>query len=104
MAFSVTPTSGAAPYTLSAIVADSDKIDNVLYTATLRTSSNTGSCLPEGAATLLDSSVVASLLADGSVEYGSTVNPGSCRSITLRILRVSDNAVVSSSTVFVDNV
>ena len=105
MAFAVTPTSGDAPYILTADFANSHNIDGVNYAIEVRTSMREGSCPFDSAGSLLSASIVDSLLADGTVNSGfDTVDSGSCRVFTLRLRRLSDNMVLSRESVSVDNI
>lgn len=105
MAFSVTPTSGEAPYFLSAAFDNKTYIDGVNFIASVRSSSLVGSCPLVGTANPLGVQRMQQLLASGSVDSGYTsVASGSCLAITLSVSRVSDGVVVAASTVTVDNV
>lgn len=104
MAFTVAPTSGSAPYVLSATFAEKYLIDDINYRITVRFSQATGSCPAVGVADTLSESQLADLLENGSTSSAATVSSGACRTFTLRILRVSDSAVVASSSVYIDNI
>lgn len=104
MAFTVTPTSGAAPYILSADIINTGNIDGVNYVAAVFSSQSIGSCPSVGETTPLATSRLNTLLSVGSVDANViTVPAGSCRTFTLSITRLSDNVVVDSSSVSVDN-
>ena len=104
MAFDVTPTSGAGPYTATAIINDAYLIDGVNYYAELRTSISEGVCPTQGQASPVDQAIVNQLIMDGSAVLTNLVADGSCRAYSFRLRRVDDDVVVSSSTAFVDNV
>ena len=104
MAFTVTPTSGASPYTLSASFDTTKYIDGVNYVASLRTSASEGSCPSIGEESPLTPTQLEVLLTTGSVVTNVGVSPGFCRAFTLTISQVSDSIVVDTSTVFVDNI
>ena len=105
MAFTVTPTSGAAPYSLSAIVDNKENIDGISYVASVWTSVATGTCPLTGTATPVNVVLVDQLINSGTVilPYVS-VDPGTCRTFTLRIMRAKTNVVIASSNATVDNV
>lgn len=104
MAFTVSPTSGAAPYTLSATVSDFVNVNGVDYVASVEGSSGVGSCPAMGVGSPLDPALVESLISGNSVELViGTIPTGSCRTYTLRITRVSDGVVIASSNVSVNN-
>lgn len=104
MAFTVTPTSGAAPYTFTANVEGSDLIDGVNYSATVLSTRATGSCPVEGIGNPWTPNLMASLLNSESIvsDYG-TVASGDCRTTTLLIKRLHDNEVVASANTVIDN-
>lgn len=104
MAFSVTPTSGDAPYTLSASFVDTTYIDGVNYRVRVQSSVSVGSCPSIGTSEPLGVSQVNQLVVSGSTITNPVVPAGSCRTFTLDILRLSDNSVVDSSSVSVDNI
>lgn len=105
MAFTVTPTSGDAPYSLSATVDNSVNVDGVNYVASVTTEHAMGSCPLSGAGTPLTPTIVNSLINGETVVSGApTVTAGRCRTYTLAITRLSDNVVVDSADAFVDNI
>ena len=105
MAFAVTPTSGPSPYILTADIAAKVGINGGYYTASVSSSVAVGSCPAQGVSVPLSASAVETLLNVGSVNSGvGTIPAGSCRTFTLYIRRVSDNVVITESSVSVDNV
>lgn len=104
MALTVTPTSGDAPYALSADVDAPLSVDGVHYRANLTTTEAIGSCPALGTGGSFTPSFVNSLVNGASLNYNATVVSGSCRTFTLRLYRVSDNVVVSTASATVDNV
>ena len=104
MAFSVAPTSGAPPYLLSAVIDKSAFVDNVYYRATLRASTSAGSCPLIGVENIFSQTQINTLVTTGNLSASSAVPSGSCRTFTLQLLRVLDNSVVASSSVYVNNV
>lgn len=104
MAFEITPTSGGSPYILSAEVDQSQYIDSVHYYADILTAVQVGVC-PTAGTNALPPERVATLLRTGTVNTGvASVPVGSCRSFQLVIRRVSNNEIVASDLVVVDNV
>ena len=105
MAFNVTPTSGDSPYVVAATVSDSVLIDGVNFYADVRTSISENICPLNGSSSPWSAFNVDNLINGGNVTTSyPNVPAGSCRAITLRILRVSDDYVVDIATVYVDNV
>lgn len=105
MALTVTPTSGDAPYILSADIAGSEYVDGVHYTATLRTATAVGECPFSTAGSTMPQSIVTELLNEGSVSLGiATVPQGSCQVIALRIIEVGSESLASIERVSIDNI
>lgn len=103
MAFTVTPTSGAEPYTFNAQFSDAVNIDNVHFSLTIRSSQLVGSCPPIGNGTDRQSAVNA-LLATGEYVDNEAVPAGSCRAYTAQIINKVTGDPISSETVTVSNV
>lgn len=101
MAFTVTPTSGSAPYLLEANVSNSVGINNVDYSAELLSSVLTGSCPTSGATPIPGAGIV--LATSGQYTANTNTTVGSCRVFQLVIRNVATNAVVASQTVNVNN-
>lgn len=104
MAFTVTPTSGDAPYLLEAVFSNSVLIDNVNFSLSVKYTSSVGSCPAEGSNQELAPSQIQSLLNNGSFNHFSAVSAGSCRTYTLTIKNIASDDVVDSYSVSVDNV
>lgn len=105
MAFTVTPTSGEGPYAFQADIVNNFLIDGINYTASVMTSDQVGSCPVVGATSGLSPTNVAKLVNGEVVVSGApSVPSGSCRASTLAIKRVSDDVVIASSSVQIDNV
>lgn len=105
MAFDVTPTSGASPYEFTASFLNKDTFATGLYVLEYRTATSVGNC-PASAMTGTSNPAAANqLLATGSyTAIGGDVPAGSCRTYGLYIRLASDNSVVSSSLVNVNNI
>lgn len=103
MAFTVTPTSGEAPYVLSADIDNLINIDGVHYRGFIGSGTAVGSC-PAAGFTTLPRVEREEFFESGSVTLTDSVPPGSCRTFTLRIIRVSDEEEIAVSHINVDNV
>lgn len=103
MAFSVTPTSGDAPYTFTAQISDAVNIDGGRYTLLFQSTTAVGSCPPLGSSTNVPGGVDA-LLATGQSTDTVDVPAGSCRTYTLRIRDNELGTYISSENVQVSNV
>lgn len=104
MAFDITPTSGAAPYTFSLTVNNKESIDGINFSAEFRGVTQTSSCPIDGLAGNNSNVIVDELLSTGSYIAPSSIPEGSCRAYTFLIKRLFDDVVIASSSVFVDNV
>ena len=105
MAFTVAPTSGEPPFTLSAEVSNVEYVDGVNYVASVAFSILSGVCPTQGATVPFSQEDVKSLLDGQDVIRGTTpVATGSCRTYTMQIRRVSDGAVVATSNATIDNI
>lgn len=105
MAFAVTPTSGEAPYTLSATLDYPESVNGVQYEAVVVYTTNVGSCPVTDLNQQLNQQTVNELLTSGSVVLNtSTIADGSCRAFELQITRLSDNVVISSERATIDNI
>lgn len=103
MAFTVTPTSGAAPYTFEATFFNKMRINTGRYTLFLRSTDMVGSCPPMGNSTNLAAGA-SQLLANGILISNANVSNGSCRTFTLSITDNVDSSVISSATISISNV
>lgn len=104
MAFDVTPTSGAGPYTFTASYVDTLGIELGLYVTEFRSTTAAGLCPgPESSGTNSPASAL-DLLNTGTVVLTSSVPAGSCRRFVNLVRRVSDNVIVSEMDVYVDNI
>lgn len=104
MAFDVTPTSGEAPYLLTATIANAVNVDGVRYSMSVRSLVEEGSCPAFGNMSPLSQGDLDTLLAGGAVTTPyPTVPDGSCRAITLRLTRLSDGVGIQTETITVNN-
>lgn len=104
MAFTVTPTSGDAPYILSADIADKVNIDGVNYALEVRPNTTIGSCLVGISTDPSNTNIVQSLLATDSYMVSGNVNVGSCRTYSLIIRDLRTDTIISSENAVIDNV
>lgn len=104
MAFTVTPTSGEAPYLYEAEVINRDGIDLGLYTVEYRFVTSVGSCPASALSGTNSPGNALALLNVGSFVSQSSVAAGSCRGSVFLVRRLSDNAIISQMSVNIDNV
>lgn len=105
MAFTVTPTSGSAPYLFEAEILNSVGIDWGLYNAHLYADVATGSCPAPRVAGTDQQAAAMSLVNTG--EYllpGNSVPSGDCRVYNLVIRDTMTGDIIDSSDVSIDNV
>ena len=103
MAFTVTPTSGVAPYVLYLELSDKVGIDQGFYYATFKSSPSANPC------PLIDtgnqnSQIASQLIDTGSAVVTGTVEPGLCRTYTFAIRDSATNAIISQQAVSVSNI
>lgn len=104
MAFTVTPTSGAAPYLFEADFLNKDTFNTGLYVLEFRTSTSASQCPTSALEGNLNATAAIRILNDGVyTSSGMDVPSGVCRAYGLYVRLVSDNSVVSSSVVNIDN-
>lgn len=103
MAFSVTPTSGEAPYTFTAEFNNQKLIDGVRYILQFRYSEGVGLCPSLGISNNIFVGI-APLLETGSYVTNAVIPIGSCRAYTLSIKDNVNNVTYNNVTVTVDNV
>lgn len=104
MAFSVTPTSGDAPYNVSITFAEKYLIDNVRYSFTVLSIAVVGSCNTDVMAGTPQATLRNSLLTTGTGSAMANVPAGSCRTYSAIITDLSTDTVVSSELITVNNV
>lgn len=103
MAFDVTPTSGAAPYTLTASFANEESF-SLGYALRFTASDDiVGTCPSPNSATSVFPSVASLLLESGSAVRSDSVPQGACRVYKLEV-RSSFGEVVDMQYVHVDNI
>ena len=103
MAFSVSPTSGSAPYVLEADFENRLGFDTGTYGLFVYATTTAGSCPPlVTTGTNIDAAATA-LLDVGSYSTTTTVPAGSCRTFSLVIKNLATSDVVGSSIVSVSN-
>lgn len=103
MAFSVTPTAGTAPYTFTAEYANKLGFELGLYITEFRTETGIGSCPAPELIGANSATSAQTLLQTGTVVTTVSVPVGSCRNYINLVRRVSDNEIVSSMNIYIDN-
>lgn len=100
---SIVPDNGEGPYVLSADFTNSEYIDGVNYGLQVRLAQDEGVCPVAGSGNNSPTSAN-ELLEEGSVSFTTPVPVGSCRTVTISIVRLFDNFVVSSSSSTISNI
>lgn len=96
--------SGSAPYTLTIGIDNKDLIDGVNYVFEVRGELQTGFCAISPLSGSVNNTATSALLADGSWTSNSSVASGSCRTYEARIVRVSDDAIISIQSFHISNI
>lgn len=105
MAFTVTPTSGAAPYVFEAEFSNRIGLDQGFYSLHFYATSGVGTCPAPTTSGTDQQNVVQALLNVGTyTQSGNSVPAGSCRVHNLVIREIATNNIVSSSSLSIDNV
>ena len=104
MAFDVTPTSGANPYTFTAQFTDAVNIDGVNFSLEFYRANAIGSCPTNIESGTLVASASQQLLETGTYVRDVSVAPNNCQGSLLLIRDLLTNDIISQSEVFVDNV
>lgn len=104
MAFTVTPTSGAGPYVLSASFDNISSIDFVNFSLEIRSANDTESCFLGVATGTNVPSLVANLLNTGESVLSSSVPVGTCNTRSLIIRDLSTDTVIDSQNIYIDNI
>lgn len=101
MAFSVTPTSGASPYTLTIDFANKDLIDGVRFGFQVRSATRSGACeVPDNPPSV---PVGNTLFKNGIYVNDVDVPAGSCRVWKAEIVNLDTSEIISTQSVSVDN-
>lgn len=102
MALSVTPTSGAGPYTFTIDLYDGQLIDGVRFGLEARTVNAAGRCeIPDGANNV---PVANALLDTGIYVRSSEVSEGNCFTLKVDVVDLATSEVISTKTANIDNV
>lgn len=104
MAFQVTPTSGAGPFTYTAQLANTLGLDVGLYVAEVRALTSVGACPSDVLSAPNNENFANALVNNGTNVSSIEVPSGSCRRTTFLLRRLSDNEIVSQLSVNIDNV
>lgn len=102
--FSVNPTSGDAPYVLTAVIANQENIDNANYALELRATNQTGTCFSGTSTGANQTAGVQSLINTGEYTIATnSVTAGDCRVYSLIVRDLNADTVISSQNVSIDN-
>lgn len=105
MAFTVAPTSGTGPFLFDASFENENSIKTAYYRLSFLSGVAAGTCPPPFTTGVSNDLAAQSLLETGSyVQPSASIAPGSCRTYTLLIRRLSDNEIVSTMSVNVSNI
>lgn len=101
---SVVPTSGEAPYLLTASFTEIAFINNVLYRLEVRISQDTAACPPFTSSGSRSVPIETALLSTGEFVITNNVVAGSCRTYSVLIRNLITDTIVSQSSVSVSNI
>lgn len=101
--FTVEPTSGTAPYTLSAVFSNKDYLNDVDYSLKSFVFTSLGICPVASGIVNNYQPIAVSILAIGYWVESDTVSVGDCRGYKLQIVREADGRVMQQSVVYVSN-
>lgn len=103
MSFTVTPSSGAAPYTFDNVIDNRNMLDDVNYSATATLMQSSGSCNAPDVNGTVYSGLVPRLYTGNSYTAGTSVPSGRCQVVGIFIIRLSDGVVVSEAYASISN-
>lgn len=103
MAFTVSPTSGAAPYVLTADISDKESLFWDRYALELRTRSSSGSCATPIMTSPPNNVIGAALLESGTSTLVADVPIGSCQVFSLVIRDLETDLIISQEVAQVSN-
>lgn len=104
MAFTVTPTSGASPYTFEAQFSNAINIDGIHFSLEFLRAQVSGACPTDANTYVPVAGAASALLATGTFVAVSSAPVGSCQGSRLIIRNMSTGAIVSQEEVFINNV
>lgn len=100
----VSPSTGVAPYVLTAVFNNKELLDGVNYRLESAIVDNVGSCVTNINAGVNDQARANTILATNGLTAMQTVNTGSCRAFILRIRDIPNNTIIQGLIAHVDNV
>lgn len=98
------PSNGNPPYVLTAQWLNKSLIDDVNYKLEARLQTTPGSCLINTFPGAVNANVTNALKNTSSYTYNILVPNGSCVAVTVRIVKISDNSVISQLTAHINNI
>lgn len=104
MALTVTPTSGASPYTYKSVFDNKHRFASGLYRLEFRAVANVGSCSSDFSGAQNSPAIANAFMMTDSYTRTTDVAVGSCNNAQLSVVRISDGVIVSSLTASIDNV
>lgn len=102
MALSVTPTSGVAPYLLSATFDNSVAFGHG-YELIVRKSGSMGTCNTDITTGPLDPTIAAALLSTGQYQITNTVAGGRCDVYKVYVRDIANNVIITPMTAQINN-
>lgn len=103
MAFTVTPTAGAGPYTFTAVFENKESLNADLYSLEIRPRTNVGNCPTPATSGTRASGAEAQMLANNSYIATTAVPLGSCLVSTIVIRNTITDEIVSQASASVNN-
>lgn len=103
MAFTVTPTSGDAPYVYTADFTGKDVIDGVSFSLEARTTVLVNECFLGMSDGVNSQTIVDNILNTGSHTSMTSVGAGFCRTVSLIIRNMNTGMVVDYKNITIDN-
>ena len=96
--------SGSAPYVYSIGIDNKSLVNGVDYRLECRSVTSSSGCPLPATTGARYGSMENALMTTGSFTESSSVNPGSCRSVTALIKRLSDDAIISIQSFHINNI
>lgn len=103
MAFTVTPTSGSAPYVFTAEFSAKESLFSDLYVLEVRPRTSAGSCPGPATSGSRSSGAEQSILLYDNYTVLTSVPAGSCLGTTIVIREIASDTIVSQATAQVSN-
>lgn len=99
----VSPANGQAPYIIKANFLNKELIDDVAYKLEARRITSVGSCPLSAFPGTVSNSITTSIKNTDQWTDTTTVSTNSCAAVTVRIIKLDTNIVVSEQTVYINN-